>query len=1058
MEQPTPSKKAPKVTTKSTSAWSLGNLAGFIGNPFETLHGWARISKEMSHLPKEEGIFKVQLPENKNVLFINSPEYAKMVLSDPKNFPKGDIQTKFLSSYFGEALSCADFAQWEEMGPLIHATFDHANVSRFYETFQDGLEVLLERISKMENKDKVHIWDDIFRFTGDMMTQLTIAEDAGLLNRQPTAIGKAFLYLTDSANTRMRHASYFLPFLSYFKQGQFESNLKLLKDRIHEIVNASQGFQKGRSFVEFFSEISEDSVGKKQKIDQLLEIWMTGAPKLAELITWTLYEISLNTRLQEKIHNEIRQVCGKDPRKIPEFSQLKDLKILQSTLRETLRLYPAIPLLNRKNVNPVNFGEISVKAGTELIVSIVTMHRNPNFWENPEVFDPKRFSGNKEQDPFLFIPFGSESTPRHCPGKNMALDIAAMVTASIIKLYEISPKRSRADTNKGDGTVKSNSDVIIRMCSRDVILAESLPDPGNYSERAAAIAQRQVNYEFTCILNDKEVIDYCKTHGITLTLPPFIKWFSYHENKANLTFGELREIAKRGILERFNIPTGVIEFGMKEFFNTVKSPILKALHIRTNATDLEKFLEVRYGSNLSSIVPVKVPPRWMYDDKEFARQTVSGIHPTMIEKCTKFPINFPENPTENELKAKLKMEKLFENGKLFQLDYSILKDLPVTEGHYLEHPTVVFGLDQHDILMPLGIQFDKEVITPKDDVNRWFLAKLFAQNASQHCHQLATHFTFLHAVHETIAIATKRTLSSRHPLAKLMMSHLKKVIHINELARTLLLSKGAMIDTALSGGRLGAWVLGARAFDQWAFDSRIFRKDISKRKVSKEELPYYPYRDDSALWIEAIRRFVTSIVEIFYGETEEQRLATMEKDFELNSWSRECHEQLRQGKDGKDPGFPAKFRSSEDLIDTISTIVFGCTCQHSMMNFSTSFYYAFVPNAPGLVRKPFPDRKTEIDWDYITDTLPDIVGCLHQIGMSNQLSQPALGEDVMLAADLQAKYDFANPAAMRAVRRWKADLEDIERKIKEIDGRRIQEYGIGYEWLMPSKVAFVVSV
>jgi len=128
------------------------------------------------------------------------------------------------------------------------------------------------------------------------------------------------------------------------------------------------------------------------------------------------------------------------------------------------------------------------------------------------------------------------------------------------------------------------------------------------------------------------------------------------------------------------------------------------------------------------------------------------------------------------------------------------------------------------------------------------------------------------------------------------------------------------------------------------------------------------------------------------------------------------------------------------------------------MNYGTSFYYGFVPNAPASMRKPFPGRGHKITWDTIIETLPDIHGCLPQIGMANQLSMPPLKEDTILSSNFQRKYKFTNPAAIRAVNKWKVSVEDIQKKIEEIEGIRKGEYGIGYEWLMPSTVAFVVEV
>jgi len=253
-------------------------------------------------------------------------------------------------------------------------------------------------------------------------------------------------------------------------------------------------------------------------------------------------------------------------------------------------------------------------------------------------------------------------------------------------------------------------------------------------------------------------------------------------------------------------------------------------------------------------------------------------------------------------------------------------------------------------------------------------------------------------------------------------------------------------------------LIGSKEFQsQWTFMSRTFDNDIKLRGVSQKELPFYPYRDDSALWMKGITDYVTEVIHVFYGNTPDQRSANISADFELNEWANELHHSFKETKGG-DPQFPEKFTSEEDLIAVCASIIFGCTCQHSIMNYGTNFYYSFVPNAPALLRRPFPGRGANITWDTIIHTLPDITECLKQVGMSNQLSMPPPKDDTVLYSNFQKKYKFANPAAIRAVNKWKQTIEEIEKKIGNADAIRTQQYTVGYEWLLPSRVAFVVEV
>lgn len=141
-----------------------------------------------------------------------------------------------------------------------------------------------------------------------------------------------------------------------------------------------------------------------------------------------------------KAQKEIDLHVGKD-RQVDE-SDIQNLAYIQAIIKETLRLYPAGPLLGpREAMDECEVGGYKITPGTRLIVNVWKIQRDPRIWEDPDSFKPDRFlmsNSNvdvKGQD-FELIPFGSGR--RSCPGVSLALQVLHLTLARFLQAFEFS--------------------------------------------------------------------------------------------------------------------------------------------------------------------------------------------------------------------------------------------------------------------------------------------------------------------------------------------------------------------------------------------------------------------------------------------------------------------------------------------------------------------------------------------------------------------------------------------------------------------------------------------
>jgi cytochrome P450 len=104
-------------------------------------------------------------------------------------------------------------------------------------------------------------------------------------------------------------------------------------------------------------------------------------------------------------------------------------------VQESLRLYPPVWIISRKAINDDEIGGYSIPAGATVTLCSYTLHRHPKFWENPETFNPRRFTdeSGEARHPDAYFPFGGG--PRSCIGSHFAMMEAQLILAMLVRRY-----------------------------------------------------------------------------------------------------------------------------------------------------------------------------------------------------------------------------------------------------------------------------------------------------------------------------------------------------------------------------------------------------------------------------------------------------------------------------------------------------------------------------------------------------------------------------------------------------------------------------------------------
>jgi len=205
---------------------------------------------------------------------------------------------------------------------------------------------------------------------------------------------------------------------------------KFIEDRQHN----------GKDGVDLLSVLQawrdETGTGLSAKLlrERLLWIVLPAFEPIGRALSWIWYLLSLNPTVERQIQAELVKVLG--DRK-PTFDDLPKLNYTKMVVQETLRLYPPFWAIGREAIEDDEVGGFHIPAKSIVLFNIYGVHHNPTYWDNPEGFDPERFTSERSRNRpgAAFVPFSIG--PRACLGYNLSIMQIQLVLAIVAQAYRL---------------------------------------------------------------------------------------------------------------------------------------------------------------------------------------------------------------------------------------------------------------------------------------------------------------------------------------------------------------------------------------------------------------------------------------------------------------------------------------------------------------------------------------------------------------------------------------------------------------------------------------------
>lgn len=228
-------------------------------------------------------------------------------------------------------------------------------------------------------------------------------------------------------------------FLANIKRVQTYNN-QIVKQRKADYETGIGDEKLKKSFLDILLRLHiEEGILTEQEVrDEVSSIFIGGFDTTATAASFCLYLLGHHPEVQKKVHEEMDEVFGDDWERPVTLDDIKRLKYTECVLKESMRIYPAVPLLARMIDEDIKIGEQTIPKGTVALALIFYVHRHPKYFENPDVFMPERFLETKNRHPFQFVPFSAG--PRNCVGQKFAQFEEIILLTQVMRRYKVESK------------------------------------------------------------------------------------------------------------------------------------------------------------------------------------------------------------------------------------------------------------------------------------------------------------------------------------------------------------------------------------------------------------------------------------------------------------------------------------------------------------------------------------------------------------------------------------------------------------------------------------------
>ncbi|XP_065214918.1 probable cytochrome P450 6a14 [Planococcus citri] len=439
---------------------------------------------------KYGGIFFFQNP----AFIVRDPELIKHVLT--KDFAHFYDRSMYFDKPY-ESLTRHLFnltgEQWKTIRAKLTPTFSTGKLKLMFAYVKECVDELISVVDERQDEE-IEMKDLMARYTVDVISSCAFGLRTNSL-RNPDAEFKRMgvQALAPTAWTRVKNILVAIaPRLVFFlKIRTFDDQVT---EFFHRIVRETVQYREENNVTrnDFLHQAlqlrnQDESEAKKESSEgitlneksveltldiitaQCFVIFLGGFETSSSALSFTLFQLSQNPHVQQKLQEDVDRVFDKYNDEIT-YDALQEMTYADMVIHETLRKYPAIPFLVRTCTEDYKIPDTDtvIKRGTWTFVPIYGLHHDPAYFSNPDDFYPEHFTEEaiKSRPHYTYLPFGEG--PRICIGIRLGLMQVKLALVSLIRNYSfsLSPNMKLPMTFEKHTVLTHSENGILVVCTK----------------------------------------------------------------------------------------------------------------------------------------------------------------------------------------------------------------------------------------------------------------------------------------------------------------------------------------------------------------------------------------------------------------------------------------------------------------------------------------------------------------------------------------------------------------------------------------------------------------
>lgn len=366
------------------------------------------------------------------------PDHVRQVLQEQHQiFRKAPRHMAKLEPMIGVGLLTSDGDYWLQQRRLIQPAFHRARIAAF------GDLMTIAATELMDEWERAYSRGQTFDASAEMM-KLTLTVVARALfgaevSQDAEAIGRAVTIALEDADRRLQ--SYVVPpdWLPIPANRRFQAARRMLDGIVYRIIDERRRSPRDTGdLLSMLLAARDEETGRgmsdQQVRDEVMTLFLAGHETTANALSWTWYLLSAHPAERQRLADELTAVLRGRP---PTLDDLPNLPFTRQVIEESMRLYPPAWAMSRAPIEQAEIGGYAIPKGWPIFILPYLTHRHPDFWENPEGFDPARFAPARAagRPRFAYFPFGGG--PRQCIGSSFAMMEAPLILATIAQRFRL---------------------------------------------------------------------------------------------------------------------------------------------------------------------------------------------------------------------------------------------------------------------------------------------------------------------------------------------------------------------------------------------------------------------------------------------------------------------------------------------------------------------------------------------------------------------------------------------------------------------------------------------